>query len=46
MEYATGRLDRKLFVSRCPVALPKAEELNRLIEEDRGGWEERREGGR
>lgn len=35
VEYATAGLDRKLFVSRYLVALPKPEELRRLIEGDR-----------
>lgn len=40
VEYATGGLDRQLFVSRYLVALPKPEELERLIETDRAVWEQ------
>lgn len=41
VEYAIAGLDHRLFVSRYQVALPKPEELERLIEEDRGVWEQR-----
>lgn len=40
VEYAVGGLDRKLFVSRYMVALPKPEEIQRLIEDDRACWEQ------
>lgn len=42
VEYAVGGLSRKLFVSRYLVALPKPEELERLIDADRAAWEQRR----
>lgn len=42
VEYATGGLDKQLFVSRYLVALPKAEELQQFIEHDRATWEEQR----
>jgi hypothetical protein len=35
VSYATARLDQQLFVSHYLVALPKPEELERLIETDR-----------
>lgn len=41
VEYATAGLDQQLFVSRYQVILPKPEELERLIEEDRAVWEQR-----
>jgi len=41
VEYATAGLDKQLFVSRYQVILPKPEELERLIEEDRAVWEQR-----
>jgi len=41
VEYATGGLDHQLFVSRYLVALPKAEQLQQLIETDRAVWEQR-----
>ena len=41
VEYAIAGLDHQLFVSRYQVALPKPEELERLIEEDRAAWEQR-----
>ena len=41
VEYATGGLDQRFFVSRYLVALPKPEELERLIENDRAVWEQR-----
>ncbi|MFN8408965.1 MAG: PDDEXK nuclease domain-containing protein [Flavobacteriales bacterium] len=41
VEYATAGLDHQLFVSRYQVVLPKPEELERLIEEDRAVWEQR-----
>lgn len=41
VEYAIAGLDHQLFVSRYQVALPKPEELERLIEEDRTVWEQR-----
>ncbi|MBP7951541.1 MAG: DUF1016 family protein [Verrucomicrobiales bacterium] len=37
-DYATAGLDHQLFVSRYLVALPKPEELQRLIEEDTARW--------
>jgi predicted nuclease of restriction endonuclease-like (RecB) superfamily len=40
VEYATAGLDQQLFVSRYKVVLPKAEDLERLIEEDRAAWEQ------
>ncbi|MBU4304758.1 MAG: DUF1016 family protein [Candidatus Omnitrophica bacterium] len=40
VEYAVGGLDRKLFVSRYMVALPKPEEIKRFIENDRAYWEQ------
>lgn len=43
VEYATGGLDQKLFVSRYQVLLPKPEEIERLIEEDRAVWEQQQE---
>ena len=48
VEYATAGLDRKLFVSRYQVALPKPEELRRLLEADRALLEQgrSRRGGR
>jgi predicted nuclease of restriction endonuclease-like (RecB) superfamily len=42
VEYATAGLDRQLFVSRYLVALPKPEELQQLIENDRAAWEQQR----
>jgi len=44
VEYATAGLDQQLFVSRYLVALPRPEQLQRLIEGDRAVWEQRREG--
>ena len=41
VEYATAGIDQQLFVSRYLVALPKPEELERLIENDRALWEQR-----
>ena len=43
VEYATGGLDHQLFVSRSLVALPKPEELERLVENDRAAWQQRQE---
>ena len=43
VEYATGGLDHKLFVSRYLVALPKPEQIKQLIETDRAAWEQRPE---
>lgn len=40
VEYATAGLDRKLFVSRYLVALPKPKELEALIENDRAVFEQ------
>ena len=40
VEYAAGGMDRKLFVSRYMVALPKPEEIKRFIENDRAYWEQ------
>jgi len=41
VEYATAGLDHQLFVSRYQVVLPKPEELERLIEDDRAVWDQR-----
>jgi hypothetical protein len=41
VEYATGGLDHQLFVSRYLVALPKPEQLQALVENDRVQWEEK-----
>ncbi len=46
VEYATGGLDHQLFVSRYLVALPKPEDLERLIETDRAVWEQRHGSGK
>ena len=35
MEYATGGLAQKLFISRYLVALPSAKQLVRFLEQDR-----------
>lgn len=40
VEYAVGGLDRQLFVSRYMVVLPKPEEIQRFIENDRVYWEQ------
>ena len=40
VEYAIGGLDRQLFVSRYLVALPKPEQLQELVENDRAQWEQ------
>lgn len=40
MEYAVGGMDRRLFVSRYMVALPKPEEIQHFIENDRVYWEQ------
>jgi hypothetical protein len=40
VEYATAGLDHQLFVSRYLVALPKPEDLQRLIETDRAAWQQ------
>jgi predicted nuclease of restriction endonuclease-like (RecB) superfamily len=40
VEYAAGGLDRQLFVSRYLVALPKPEQLQELVENDRAQWEQ------
>ncbi|MCO6482133.1 MAG: DUF1016 family protein [Flavobacteriales bacterium] len=40
VEYATAGIDHQLFISRYQVALPKPEELERLIEADRAVWEQ------
>jgi predicted nuclease of restriction endonuclease-like (RecB) superfamily len=45
VEYAIGGLDQQLFVSRYLVALPKANEIERLVERDRALWERRCESG-
>ncbi len=39
VEYATGGMDRQLFVSRYLVALPSPEQLQTLIEADRAALE-------
>lgn len=44
VEYATGGLNHQLFVSRYLVALPKPEQLQGLIENDRAVWEQRHTG--
>lgn len=41
VEYAIGGLDQQLFVSRYLVALPNANEIERLVERDRALWEQR-----
>lgn len=41
VEYATGGLDHKLFVSRYLVALPKPKEIQHFIEKDRVAWEQK-----
>jgi hypothetical protein len=41
VEYAIGGLDQQLFVSRYLVALPKPNEIERLVERDRALWERR-----
>lgn len=38
VDYATGGLDRKMFVSRYLNVLPSTEILHRLIEEDAARW--------
>ena len=43
VEYAIGGLDQQLFVSRYLVALPKPNEIERLVERDRALWERRDE---
>jgi predicted nuclease of restriction endonuclease-like (RecB) superfamily len=46
VEYATAGMDRKLFVSRYLIALPKPGRIKHLIETDRAAWEQgRRSGG-
>ncbi|TFH14627.1 MAG: DUF1016 family protein [Lentisphaerales bacterium] len=40
VEYSTGGMDSHLFVSRYLVALPKPEQLQELIENDRAQWEQ------
>ncbi|MBF0104441.1 MAG: DUF1016 family protein [Deltaproteobacteria bacterium] len=40
VQYATGGLDHALFVSRYLVALPKPEQIEKLIENDRALWEQ------
>jgi predicted nuclease of restriction endonuclease-like (RecB) superfamily len=40
VEYSIAGLDHQLFVSRYLVALPKPEDLERLIETDRAVWEQ------
>ena len=45
VEYATGGMDRQLFVSRYLVALPSPEQLRTLIEADRAALECDRGGG-
>jgi len=41
VEYAAGGMDRRLFVSRYLVALPRPEQLQELmIENDRAQWEQ------
>lgn len=42
VEYATGGLNRRLFVSRYLVALPKPQQIQQLIERDRAAWEQQR----
>jgi hypothetical protein len=43
VEYAIGGLDQQLFVSLYLVALPKPNEIERLVERDRALWERRGE---
>ena len=40
VEYATGGLDRQLFVSRYLVNLPTPETIQNLIESDRAHWDQ------
>ena len=40
VEYATGGLDHQLFVSRYLVALPKPEQLQALVENERAQWDQ------
>lgn len=40
VSYATAGLDQQLFVSRYLVALPKPEDLERLIEQDAAIWQQ------
>jgi len=40
VEYATAGLDKALFVSRYLVALPKPEDIQRLLEDDRARLEQ------
>lgn len=40
VQYATSGIDHQLFVSRYLIALPKPEELEALIEDDRAVFEE------
>lgn len=42
VEYATGGLSHRLFVSRYLVALPKPDALRKLVESDRAVWDQRR----
>lgn len=44
VKYAAGGMDRRLFVSRYMVALPKPEEIQHLIENDRAYWEQQQVG--
>lgn len=41
-QYHFTLADRRLFVSRYLVALPKPEQLQQLIEGDRAAWEQHR----
>lgn len=41
VQYATAGLDQSLFVSRYLVALPKPEELQRLVDADQAAWQQR-----
>ncbi|MBI5359565.1 MAG: DUF1016 family protein [Planctomycetes bacterium] len=44
VEYAVGGMNRRLFVSRYMIALPKPEEIQHLIENDRAHWEQQQFG--
>jgi len=41
-EYATGGLNHQLFISRYLVVLPKPEQLQELVENDRAQWEQQK----
>jgi hypothetical protein len=46
VEFATARMDNRLFVSRYLVALPSAEQLSRFVDADRARIEALLERGR